>query len=167
MPLENWIGWSLTLRGYPRDRSANRLDLSGTGGYQQDGTDVDVLGTASRPPSPFRGALLPYDAHVLALTLDAAKNVAIAVAAIFVIGAVLSAWLMKTIIQKVATALVLAVLAFAVWSQRTSLQDCADKVSDAYDRNGSSVTFLDTECSFFGATITISDPRDDAPDDAG
>ncbi|BAN02335.1 hypothetical protein YM304_20210 [Ilumatobacter coccineus YM16-304] len=107
--------------------------------------------------------------RVLALTLDAAKNLAIAVAVVFAIGSVLAAWIMKTIIQKVATALVLAVLAFAVWSQRASLQDCADKVKDAYEREGTSVTFIDTDCSFFGATITISDPRsDDSPaDDAG
>lgn len=98
---------------------------------------------------------------MLAITLDAAKNVAIAMVVVFAVGAVLSAWLMKTIIQKVATALVLGLLAFAVWSQRTSLQECADKVQDAYSRDGTAVTFIDTECSFFGATITISDPRDD------
>lgn len=108
----------------------------------------------------------PYDGQVLALDLDAAKNIAIALAAVFAIGSVVSAWIMKTIIQKVATALVLAVLAFAVWSQRTSLQDCADKVKDAYERNGTSVSFIDTDCSFFGATITISDPRNgDQPAD--
>ncbi len=104
---------------------------------------------------------------MLAITLDTAKNVAIAMAAVFLVGAVLAAWLMKTIIQKVATALVLAILAFAVWSQRTSLQECADKVQDAYSREGSSVTFIDTECTFFGATITISDPRDDPADSDG
>ena len=102
---------------------------------------------------------------MFAITLEAAKNVGIAVAAVFVICAVLSAWLMKTIAQKLAAVLILGLLAFAVWSQRTSLQECADKVKDAYSRDGSSVAFIDTECSFFGATITISDPRDDAPDD--
>lgn len=120
-----------------------------------DRTDSVHLGirSCSRP--------LPYDAGVFAITLDAAKNVAIAVAATFLIGAVLAAWLMKTILQKVAVALVLAILAFAVWSQRTSLQECADKVQAAYSREGTDVTLIDTECSFFGATITISDPRDD------
>jgi hypothetical protein len=108
-----------------------------------------------------------YDERVIALSLDAAKNIAIAVAVVFAIGSVAAAWVMKTIIQKVVTALVLAVLAFAVWTQRTSLQDCADKVKDAYERDGTSVSFIDTDCSFFGTTITISDPRaGDRPDDA-
>jgi cellobiose-specific phosphotransferase system component IIC len=98
---------------------------------------------------------------VLALALDAAKNIAFAVAGIFVVGAVASAWIMKTIVQKVVTALVLVILAFAVYSQRTSLQECADKVQGNVGRAGTSVSVLDTECSFFGITVTISDPRDD------
>ena len=59
-----------------------------------------------------------------------------------------------------------AVLAFAVWTQRQSLQDCADKVKDAYEFDGVNTTILDTDCSFFGTTITISDPRSDPPGDA-
>ena len=98
--------------------------------------------------------------HVLALSLDAAKNIAIVVAVLFVGGAIVSAWIMKTIIQKVAVALVLALLAFAVWSQRTSLQDCADKVRENFELEGTDATFVDTDCSFFGTTITISDPRE-------
>ena len=101
---------------------------------------------------------------VLALSLDAAKNIAIVVAILFVGGAVVSAWIMKTIIQKVAVALILGVLAFAVWSQRTSLQDCADKVRANFELEGTDATFVDTDCSFFGTTITISDPRD--PDES-
>lgn len=106
---------------------------------------------------------------VLALTLDSAKNIAIGLAAVFAIGSIGAAWIMKTIVQKVATALVLAILAFAVWSQRTSLQDCADKVQDAFERSGTTVSLGDTDCSFFGTTITISDPRSgiDPADDAG
>ena len=71
---------------------------------------------------------------------------------------------MKTIVQKVATVFVLALLAFAVFTQRTSLQDCADKVQGNFDRVGTDVTVTDTDCSFFGMTITVKDPRVD--DDA-
>jgi uncharacterized membrane protein YfcA len=98
---------------------------------------------------------------VLALSIDAAKNIAIAIVVIFVVGAIASAWIMKTIMQKVVTALVLAILAFAVYSQRTSLEDCADKVKGNFERVGTSVTVTDTDCSFFGTNVTISDPRDD------
>ena len=62
------------------------------------------------------------------LTLDAAKDIAVAVVIVFLVGSIAAIWIMKTIIQKVATAAVLLLLAFAVYSQRTSLQDCADKV---------------------------------------
>ncbi len=97
---------------------------------------------------------------MLALTLDQAKNIAIAVAVVFVVGAIAAAWLMKTIVQKVAVIAVLAVLVFAVWSQRTALQDCADKVQAGFELVETDVTLADTECSFFGISVTISDPRD-------
>lgn len=96
---------------------------------------------------------------MFALTLDAATNVAVAVVVVFVVGAIAAVWVMKTIVQKMATVLVLLVLAFAVYSQRTSLQDCADKVTGNFERMGTDVTVTDTECSFFGVTVTIKDPR--------
>lgn len=68
---------------------------------------------------------------------------------------------MKSIVQKLAVAALLALLAFAVWTQRVSLQDCADKVQDGFELAGTDVTLTDTECSFFGVTVTISDPRAD------
>lgn len=96
---------------------------------------------------------------MLALTLESAKTIAIAVVVIFVVGAFLAAWIMKTIVQKVVTVFVLALLAFAVATQRTSLQDCADKVQGNFNRVGTNVTVTDTDCSFFGITITVKDPR--------
>lgn len=96
---------------------------------------------------------------MLALTLETAKQLAIAVVVIFVVGAFLAAWMMKTIAQKLATVFVLGLLAFAVFTQRTSLQDCADKVQGNFERIGIDVTVTDTDCSFFGATITVKDPR--------
>jgi hypothetical protein len=44
-----------------------------------------------------------------------------------------SFWIMKSIVQKLAVAALLALLAFAVWTQRVSLQDCADKVQDSFE----------------------------------
>ena len=101
---------------------------------------------------------------MLAITLDEAQNIAVGLVVVFVVGAIASAWIMKTIMQKVAVAAVLAILAFAVWTQRASLQDCADKVIDAYEFDGVNPTIIDTDCSFFGTTITISDPRNDPAD---
>ncbi|MEP1122482.1 MAG: hypothetical protein ABJH68_01160 [Ilumatobacter sp.] len=105
-------------------------------------------------------------AITLAISLSEAKNIGIGLVALFLLGSVVAAWLMKTIIQKIATAAVLVVLAFAVFTQRTSLQDCADKVRTVYElRDEAAVPEqpLDTECSFFGTTIGIPDPRTPDP----
>jgi len=120
MPLENWIGWSLT------------------------------------PPA--------YAAGVLAITLSEARTIAIGLVGVFAVGAVLALWILKSIFQKLLVVVVLGLFGFAVWTQRVSLQDCADKVIDSYELDGVNPTIIDTECSFFGTTITISDPRD-SPDE--
>ncbi|HUV18930.1 MAG TPA: hypothetical protein VMW33_10660 [Ilumatobacteraceae bacterium] len=96
---------------------------------------------------------------MLALTLDDAKTIALVAATALTVGAVVSFWVMKSVVQKLAVAALLGVLAFAVWTQRVSLQDCADKVQDNFELAGTDVVVTDTECSFFGITVTISDPR--------
>ena len=103
---------------------------------------------------------------MLAITLSEAKNIGIGLVVLFLAGSVASAWIMKTIIQKVATAAVLALLAFAVFTQRTSLQECADNVQAVYELREGDVdpsAPIPTECTFFGTTIGIPDPRE--PDD--
>ncbi len=89
---------------------------------------------------------------VLALTLDQAKGAALAVVALLVLGAVASAWLMKTVVQKVVVALILLLVALLVWTQRASLDECADKVRSV-GFNG------ETTCSFLGNDINISTPN--------
>lgn len=106
-----------------------------------------------------------YSARVIALTLDNAKTIAIVVATVLVVGSIASLWLMRTVMQKLAVAAVLALLAFAVWTQRVSLQDCADAVRTNFEISGGNPRVADTECSFFGVTVTISDPRSDAAAD--
>jgi len=108
-----------------------------------------------------------YAAKVLAITLSEAKNIGIGLVVLFLVGSVASAWIMKTIIQKVAVAAVLVLLAFAVFTQRTSLQDCADNVKAFYELREDSADpdfALGAECSFFGTTITIPDPRNNTDD---
>lgn len=103
-----------------------------------------------------------YAAAVLAITLSEAKNIGLVVVGVFLVGSLASAWIMKTILQKVAVAAVFGLLAFAVFTQRTALQDCADKVRDVYELREAAVdpvVPLDTECSFFGTSISVPDPR--------
>lgn len=105
--------------------------------------------------------------RVFGLTLDDAKTIATVTTAVLAVGAVVSFWIMKSIVQKVAVAALLALLAFAVWTQRVSLQDCADKVQSSFELAGADVAVTDTECSFFGITVTISDPRSSSSPNGG
>ncbi len=94
---------------------------------------------------------------MIAVTLKQAETIAVVGATALVVAAIASFWIMKTLLQKLLVAVLLFALAFAVWTQREALQDCASKVQA--DFATSSVGAIDTECSFFGVTITISDPR--------
>lgn len=89
---------------------------------------------------------------MLALTLGQAKTVAVLIVIVLVALAIGSAWLMKTIAQKAALAVILALLALLVWTQRSSLDECADKVREGGVQ-------VDTTCSFFGRDVNISTNR--------
>lgn len=90
---------------------------------------------------------------MIALTLGQAKTIAVLVALVLVAMAIGSAWVMKTVAQKVAVGAILILLAALVWSQRSSLQECADKVRAEVRAGG---TQVDTTCTFIGRDVTIS-----------
>lgn len=100
------------------------------------------------------------------MTLSDAKTIAVGLVAAFAVGSILAVWILKSIVQKLLVVGVLAVFGYGVWTQRAALEDCADKVQDAYEFDGINPTIIDTDCSFFGATITISDPRAPSSDDS-
>lgn len=88
---------------------------------------------------------------MIALSLDSAKNIAIVVAVVFVAFAVVSAWVIKNVVTKLIMILLLAGLALGVWTQRSSLQDCADQAkakAEALDTSGVS-------CHFFGTEVKV------------
>jgi membrane protein implicated in regulation of membrane protease activity len=88
---------------------------------------------------------------MFALTLEAAKNGAIVAVVVLAALAIAAAWLMKSIAQKAALAAVLGLLAILVWTQRASLDDCANRVNDSRAAG----TLTDTTCTFLGRDITI------------
>jgi protein-S-isoprenylcysteine O-methyltransferase Ste14 len=94
---------------------------------------------------------------VLALTLGQAKTIAVAAVLVLVGLAILSAWLMRTVAQKIALVVILGLLALVVWTQRSSLEECADKVRAEADAG---LAQVDTTCSFLGRDVTISTARD-------
>lgn len=90
---------------------------------------------------------------MLALTLGQAKNVALVVVVALVALALVSAWVMKEVMQKVALVVILGLVALLVWTQRASLQECSEKVRAA----GSAINdaAIDTTCSFLGRDVEI------------
>lgn len=90
---------------------------------------------------------------MLALTLGQAKTIAVLVVIVLIGLALAAAWIMKEVMQKVALVVILGLLALLVWTQRASLNECADKVRAAgVNINDPNV---DTTCSFLGRDIEI------------
>lgn len=86
------------------------------------------------------------------LDLDTVRIVALVGVGVFLVGSVVSAILLKSIAQKLAVASIFALLALLVWSQRTSLETCADLVRDSIvARDGAT-------CTFFGRDVDIPVP---------
>ena len=125
-----------------------------------------------------RFAVAGWVPPVIALSLDEARNIALVAATAFAIAAIVAIWVMKTIVQKVLVAVLLVMLAFAAWSQRESLQECAEQVqanvtTDIANATASPTTTLgtttdgstppasdgttssETTCTFFGIDVTI------------
>ena len=88
---------------------------------------------------------------MIALSLESAKTIAIVVVLAFIALSVISALVIKSIVTKLIMVVLMACLALGVWTQRTSLQDCADKAkakADALDVSG-------LTCTFFGTNIEV------------
>jgi hypothetical protein len=88
---------------------------------------------------------------MVALTLQTAKTLAILVVIAFAALSILSALVIKKATVKLVMILLWAGVALLVWSQRASLQSCADDVKE----RGISATGGDVTCSFFGKDVTV------------
>lgn len=91
---------------------------------------------------------------MIALTFGQAKLVALAIVLVLIGLAIASALVMKAVAGKLAVAAVFCVLAVVVWTQRSSMQDCADRVRDQA-RTGQ----VSASCTFLGQDVTISTPQ--------
>jgi protein-S-isoprenylcysteine O-methyltransferase Ste14 len=88
---------------------------------------------------------------MIALTLESAKTIAIVVVIVFVALSVISALVIKNIVTKLIMVVLMACLALGVWTQRTSLKECADRAqakAEALDASG-------LTCTFFGTDIEV------------
>jgi hypothetical protein len=85
------------------------------------------------------------------MTLDTARNVGIAVALGLGALAVVAVVMLHSIAQKLAVAAIFGLLALLVWSQRSSLEECADRVRETVAAD----VATDSTCSFLGRDITV------------
>lgn len=88
----------------------------------------------------------------LALTVGSAKNLAILIVIGLVAVALLMAKVMSNISRKALALLICAGLVLGVWTQRQSLQRCADSVRSIPDGRVAA-------CQFFGQEIEIKAPQ--------
>lgn len=91
-----------------------------------------------------------------ALSIDSAKNVAIAAAAVFVVLSLLSAWVVKNVVTKLILVVLLAGLALGAWTQRTNLMDCVEQSRNALEDGTAGVQKV--TCTFFGADVEVPAP---------
>ena len=69
-----------------------------------------------------------------ALSLQSAKTIGIVVLIAFIAFAIISAWLIKNVTMKILSILLMLGLGLGVWTQRSNLQDCADRAKAKVDR---------------------------------
>ena len=88
---------------------------------------------------------------MLAIGIEGAKNLAIALVVIFVALSLITAQAIKNVTGKIITMLVLIGLALGIWTERTALQDCADQVRAKVAAGDDSAT----KCTFFGSEVQV------------
>jgi len=94
---------------------------------------------------------------VLALDLNGAKNLAIVLVIGFALLSLVVGIIIKNITMKIVSMVFMIGLALGVWTQRQSLQDCADDV-----RAKAAVgDFSATTCEFFGKDVDVPGVSDD------
>lgn len=94
------------------------------------------------------------------LDLETARNASLWGVLVLVLIALIAVWVVKQVVTKVLTVVVLLALAGLLWSQRVELNDCAASIGDTIAQLGAS----DTTCTFFGRSITV--PGINLPDPA-
>jgi hypothetical protein len=88
---------------------------------------------------------------VFAFELETAKNTSLWTVSVAVVLALLAVWIVKEVVKKVLTVVILLAIAGLAWSQRTELTACADEVRTTLDAGAQP----DTTCTFFGQDVTV------------
>lgn len=84
----------------------------------------------------------------ITLDFDAAKNIANGMSVGSIVIAVVAFWLVKNMVMRVVSVVLLLALGFGSYSQRANIVDCADKVRATAGTQAVS-------CTFFGQSVEI------------
>lgn len=84
----------------------------------------------------------------ITLDIDAAKNIASGMSIGSVVIAVAALWLVKNMVMRVLSVVLLLALGFGSYSQRANIVDCAEKVRATAGTQAVS-------CTFFGQSVEI------------
>lgn len=84
----------------------------------------------------------------ITLDFDAAKNIANGMSVGSIVIAVAAFWLVKNMVMRVVSVVLLLALGLGSYSQRANIVDCADKVRATAGTQAVS-------CTFFGQTVEI------------
>lgn len=87
---------------------------------------------------------------MFAISLETARTVAVILASAFGVLAIGSAVLLKSVAQKLAMLAIFGLLAALVWTQRNSLDTCAELLRSSLTAENSRVV-----CTFFGQEVTL------------
>ena len=91
---------------------------------------------------------------MLAFTTDSLLKLAAGLVVANIVIGVLAAILIKNVIGKLLVVALMAGLAIAVWTQRSSVQDCVDKIH-AQVAAGAPLTEPKLTCTFFGIDVDV------------
>ena len=99
---------------------------------------------------------MPSQTLIQALDLNQAKNGSIVAIVVCVAVILLVLKFISSLIVRLVLSVVFAVLGVAVYSQRASLMDCAEKITSSVSEDSTGAEASAVSCTFFGRDVTIS-----------
>jgi predicted anti-sigma-YlaC factor YlaD len=88
-----------------------------------------------------------------AIDLDTVRTIAVAATGVFLVIGLVAGVMLKSIAQKAAMMTIFALLALLIWTQRSSLDECAQVVRNSFAIDG------DSTCSFLGRQVSVRPDR--------
>ena len=95
---------------------------------------------------------------LLAVDVDTMRQGAVVAIAVIVLLGLIAFKVFVNTVVRIITVVVVVALGAAIWSQRASLQDCADQVGDLRDLDVSDVQRGSVTCTFFGVEVDVPIP---------